>query len=434
MHRVERAAIEFVLLAIALTVLGACATGSSNNTTTFTRNGKVYVSSDAALAARRTEAETSLALLPEESDPLLGKLRIVIPDQDRLRPYASSLLSAQGQRTPAEIGYLINDGELLMHIDAEALIRTHAFQRLEAIQQNDTLNPDVGDADFILWFQVSAQQRPTGDVWTGRWLVRRAGDSVTQPVSFDAGTRPLSPGSYASFLKNVRLAALRLGGKTAAGAQPMASSVAARTSGSGVIVDGLGHVVTNDHVVPFCNSVYVFDGKNIVEATVVSRDTENDLALLKLPTATRRFVAFRDNAALRAGESVVVTGFPLPGLLGSDMSITSGSITSLKGLRNDNRMVQISAPVQPGNSGGPLLDDAGDVVGIVSRTLNPLAIDVAQGGPLPQNVNFAIKANVVEQFLAANQVVYAHGMARRHLQAADIGDMAQKFTVRIECR
>jgi S1-C subfamily serine protease len=420
--------------AIALTVLSACAPVSPGGATNFSRNGADYASPAAALDARHAEAETSLATLATEPDPVLGKLRIVIPDRDRLRPYAMSRLSEQGSSTPAQLSYLTDDGELVMQIDAEALTRTRAFQYTKTVQQNDTLDPDTGDADFVLWFQISAQPGPTGDVWTGRWLVRRAGDPATQPASFDPGTRPLSPAAYASFVKSVRLAALGLGGKTAGGAHALAAAVAAGTSGSGLIVDTHGHVVTNNHVVPACSSIRAFDGARDIEVTMIARDTINDLALLKLSTPTPRAVAFRDSTTLRAGEGVIVTGYPLPAMLGSDMSITSGSVTSLRGLGDDSRMVQISAPVQPGNSGGPLLDGAGNVVGLVSRTLSPLAVAAAQGGTLPQNVNFAIKANVVEAFLAANHVAYGKKVATRELPTPDIGDKARKFTVRIDCR
>lgn len=424
-----------MLIAIMATALSACTPTPLDNATSFTRNGVRFTSPEAALEARRTEAEISLASLPTETDPVLGKLRIVIPDQDRLRPYAASRLSDQSRRTPVEIRYLVSDGDLVMHIDAEALIRTHAFQHSETIQINDTLDPDSGDADFVLWFQIAPQPYSTSDAWTGRWLVRRVSSPAIQPVGFDAGTRPLSTAAYASFLKNIRQAALNLGGKTMSGANPLATSAMIKTSGSGVIVDERGHVVTNDHVVPACRSIHVFNGNHDVEAVVVGRDTVNDLALLKLPMATpRAAVTFRNGAALRAGEDVIVTGFPLPSLLSSDMSITSGSVTSLKGLHNDTRMVQISAPVQPGNSGGPLLDETGAAVGIISRTLNPEAVDAALGAPLPQNVNFAIKAEVILPFLSANEIGYERNVATRRISTPDIADKAQKFTVRIECR
>ena len=143
----------------------------------------------------------------------------------------------------------------------------------------------------------------------------------------------------------------------------------------------------------------------------------------------------RETRSVRAGESIVVTGYPLSGLVGSDMSVTTGSITSLSGPADDSRIVQLSAPIQPGNSGGPLLDTAGNVIGMVSSTLNALRVAVAIGGAIPQNVNFAIKSNVIRNFLEANNVDFASTADRPNhdLAAPDIADIGRRFTVKVEC-
>jgi len=94
--------------------------------------------------------------------------------------------------------------------------------------------------------------------------------------------------------------------------------------------------------------------------------------------------------------------------------------------------MQISAPVQPGNSGGPLLDMSGNVVGVVTAKIN--AIRVAEvTGDIPQNVNFAIKASVVRTFLDSRGVRYQTQTSDRILTAADVADRAKKFTVLVEC-
>ncbi|MBB3810626.1 hypothetical protein FHS81_002728 [Pseudochelatococcus contaminans] len=117
-------------------------------------------------------------------------------------------------------------------------------------------------------------------------------------------------------------------------------------------------------------------------------------------------------------EYAAVFGYPLTGILTSSGNFTQGSVTALAGLRDDNRMLQISAPVQPGNSGGPLLDDAGNVVGVVVSKLNALKVAAATDD-LAQNVNFAIKASVVQGFLEAQGIQLKIGAPRcRDAQAA----------------
>jgi hypothetical protein len=96
---------------------------------------------------------------------------------------------------------------------------------------------------------------------------------------------------------------------------------------------------------------------------------------------------------------VFTIGFPLSSVLGNSARFTKGSISSTNGLKDDPKQLQISAEIQPGNSGGPLLDKDGVVVGLIQQTLSPLNTLARTGGALPQNVNFAIKADVALDFL-----------------------------------
>jgi S1-C subfamily serine protease len=99
-----------------------------------------------------------------------------------------------------------------------------------------------------------------------------------------------------------------------------------------------------------------------------------------------------ETAGLRLGEESFVIGFPLTDQLGSDHKVTTGTISALSGSQGDSRLLQFSAPVQPGNSGGPLFNSHGEVVGVVVSTLSAWQ-SLRSGGPLPQNVNFAIKTD-----------------------------------------
>jgi serine protease Do len=133
------------------------------------------------------------------------------------------------------------------------------------------------------------------------------------------------------------------------------------------------------------------------------------------------------------GEGVAVFGYPLSGLLSSGGNFTLGNVTALAGLRDDTRILQISAPVQPGNSGGPLLDDSGAVVGIIVAKLNAMMLAIATDD-LAQNVNFAIKANVAESFSDAQGIpVQVSTPGGLPLPPADLADKAKAITVRVKC-
>jgi S1-C subfamily serine protease len=138
-------------------------------------------------------------------------------------------------------------------------------------------------------------------------------------------------------------------------------------------------------------------GAGKLDAKVVQVDAANDLALLKtkgrfasLPIAASRSV--------QLGNTVATVGFPDPGLQGFSPKLAKGEIAALAGAGDDARCFQISVPVQPGNSGGALVDEHGNVVGIVSAKLNAAAA-LASSGALPENVNYAVKSSFLLSFL-----------------------------------
>ena len=132
------------------------------------------------------------------------------------------------------------------------------------------------------------------------------------------------------------------------------------------------------------------------------------------------------------GETVFVLGFPYPGILGQGLNVTDGLVSSLSGNQNDTRYLQITAPVQPGNSGGPLVDSNGLVVGVVSMRLNEIEV-LRRRGSLPQNVNFAIRADLAKSFLRGNAVDPAVDEPTRALSASEIAKRAQAYTVQVVC-
>jgi S1-C subfamily serine protease len=200
-------------------------------------------------------------------------------------------------------------------------------------------------------------------------------------------------------------------------------------SGSGFLISSLGHILTNNHVVEGCAEVRLADGQ---VTRVVASDSQNDLAVSESQQKPTAIATFRDVQAPKLGEAVFAVGYPLQGLLASSLSITPGAISALAGIRNDVRFLQITSPVQPGNSGGPLLDDSGNVIGVISSKLDALKI-AGITGDIPQNVNFAIKSSLAEAFLEANGIHYAVKPSNTRSEATAIAERARNFTVLLEC-
>ena len=218
-------------------------------------------------------------------------------------------------------------------------------------------------------------------------------------------------------------------------APPAGGKVARAKTGTGFVVSANGHVVTNNHVIDGC--VGDIKGNLTGEASmvlrVVSSDANNDLALLQAPST----VTFKDFARIRdrsfhSGDSVVAIGFPYHGLLTSDFTVTTGIVSSLSGMRNDTRFLQISAPVQPGNSGGPLFDTTGQIVGVVTAKIPVLRIAAATGN-IPENINFAIKTGALRDFLDNSVVPYQTAEPKSELKTTDIAGNARPYTMLISC-
>ena len=203
-------------------------------------------------------------------------------------------------------------------------------------------------------------------------------------------------------------------------------------SGTGFLVSADGNVVTNAHVVRQCESMSVTkNGRAPISARLIAKDENNDLALIKVALEGESFGKLRPN--IRLGEAVAAFGFPLSSVLAASGNFTLGNVTALAGVADDTRYLQVSVPVQPGNSGGPLMDQNGNLVGVISSKLNAIKVAVAIGD-IPQNVNFAIKASLVANFLDNNHVAYETGTASSPIQSADLADRIRAISVFIVCQ
>ena len=181
-----------------------------------------------------------------------------------------------------------------------------------------------------------------------------------------------------------------------------------KASGSGFLLTTNGLVVTNYHVVEDASRIeVVFPEKNITKsASVRIKDTKNDIAILEIKDFTFSDISsqqipfsFADANSVKVGQEVFTLGFPLGDIMGTKPRLSTGRINSLFGIQDDPRLFQISNPLQPGNSGGPLFNSKGDLVGIVVSSLNAKYF-YENAGIIPQNVNFAVKASYLQSIIS----------------------------------
>nr|WP_320167286.1 serine protease [uncultured Methylophaga sp.] len=206
-------------------------------------------------------------------------------------------------------------------------------------------------------------------------------------------------------------------------------------TGSGFVINESGDVVTNYHVIKQCLAVTVNHDGAQTKAKIVASDKEGDIAVLHTGVETQNFAVFVDaEYEGRLGEEIITVGYPLHGVLSSKPSLTTGNISALAGLEGDEKYLQISAPIQPGNSGGPLISNNGLVYGVVQSKLN--AIRLAQfTGDIAQNINFAVKKKSVIKVLKENGIMYSTQKTaeKNKMETPDIADEATRYTLQVMC-
>jgi S1-C subfamily serine protease len=230
------------------------------------------------------------------------------------------------------------------------------------------------------------------------------------------------------------------------------ASESQETYGSGFFVSKLGHVITNAHVVEGCKMVTVGDSSNKqAPVEVVSTDKKTDLALLKLSSLGMasassksliqklgvKIIPLAANGLLRLndvklGEKVLVAGYPFGDIFSDTLKVTSGIVSATRGAGDNAAQFQLDAAVQNGNSGGPIYDSGGNIVGVVVSKLNKLKVAKAIGS-FPENVNFGIKASTVKAFLETSGLPSKIAERTADKSTVELAEIAQKQALMIKC-
>ncbi|MBN2272469.1 MAG: trypsin-like peptidase domain-containing protein [Sedimentisphaerales bacterium] len=171
------------------------------------------------------------------------------------------------------------------------------------------------------------------------------------------------------------------------------------SQGTGFAVSPDGHIVTAHHVVEGAKTIKVYLSKDTFgSATILRTDPPNDLAVLKVENTIPVFLPVAPMRSVKTGDRVFTIGFPVRSILGEEAKYTEGVVSSLSGIQDTASFLQITVPVQPGNSGGPLVNEKGEVVGVITSTAAILSF-IEESGALPQNVNWAVKADYLRPLI-----------------------------------
>tara|TARA_A100001015_G_scaffold300376_1_gene385701 strand:- start:43 stop:1239 length:1197 start_codon:yes stop_codon:yes gene_type:complete len=204
-------------------------------------------------------------------------------------------------------------------------------------------------------------------------------------------------------------------------------------SGSSFYINNKGYALTNNHVIDICaQSVAIVDGKETL-FRVIATDKTNDVAVLKTDYKSRNFIKINEEGA-KLGENVIAVGYPLAGRLSDSVKITRGIVSSLSGVDNNIGQIQIDAALQPGNSGGPVLNESGELVGIASAGLNKLLM-AKEAKYIPENVNFAVASPIIVNILKSKKVKYTKpSMFSGSYSNTELAELGDSSTIQLFCR
>ena len=184
------------------------------------------------------------------------------------------------------------------------------------------------------------------------------------------------------------------------------------SSGTGFAINSIGHVISNNHVVEGCQEVNVHHKGDKYLAKIIAKDKINDLALLKIDYKPEYFfLPSKENPDIL--EDIYVAGFPFGKNLSSNVKATKGIVSSLSGIEDNYSQFQIDAALQPGNSGGPIIDEEGNLIGVAVAKLDT-GYAVEMFDAVPENVNFGVKSSLVVNLLSSNSIKLENSRSSRY--------------------
>jgi S1-C subfamily serine protease len=201
-------------------------------------------------------------------------------------------------------------------------------------------------------------------------------------------------------------------------------------SGTGFYVSDEGHIITNYHVIDGCTDMKVHTKGKTLETLKIAVDVPNDLALLKVPQNPHHTFAL-STASPFPLQDIIVAGFPFGDRVSSTLKFTQGIVSSIAGIGNNYSEIQIDAALQPGNSGGPIMDEYGNIIAVAVAKLDVKTI-IKDYGVLPENTNFGVKASAVRNLMEGNGIQFKEP-DKNALSKQVLSGLATDGTVYLTC-
>lgn len=205
-------------------------------------------------------------------------------------------------------------------------------------------------------------------------------------------------------------------------------------SGTGFFVSNTGHIITNQHVINGCKQVTIRGSVAPSTAKVVASNSQYDLALLKTDARPTRVANLRDQQTdMLVNDPVLVMGYPLQAGLTGEYKVKKSIILGLQGPMNEPHWIQFRDAALQGNSGGPLLDTAGNVVGVIVGKTRITTRDGQTGEESSRQADVAISLNILKPFLMNNGVYFRSRQSQSYYALDQVEGQARGYIVNIHC-
>lgn len=206
------------------------------------------------------------------------------------------------------------------------------------------------------------------------------------------------------------------------------------TSGTGFFVNRFGFILTNGHVVTNCKNIVVRGPKFTKPAALIGKDKVNDMAILRVDSKDNEFAKLAYIKELKESSLVVtIAGFPVISGFSPLFNLTETEIESLNGPLGEEGWIQLLNVARRGNSGGPVMDENGNVVGMILGKIKMENLSYNAGARPERAADVAINSNVIKNFLTKHNIPVSESPNTTGKEKKNLYDVAKSFAVNISC-